>query len=137
MPSLIAEEMRRSYLAQRGVSQGAGITLVLHSQEWRATHDCAKRCEMILGERWSYDYGPAGAVVIIPNEEMSRALAKLAENFSIALVDTVTDDQGTRFVLIWKIPAVVRNEVGGGFETALTPDPNQGLLPISSDLDDY
>jgi hypothetical protein len=126
MPSLIAEEMRRSYLAQRGVSQGAGITLVSASQGWVARLDCAKRCALVLGERYSADFGE-GEICGIPNEEMARALAKLSESFSVALVDTVTDDQGTRFVLIYKIPAAVKPE------QEIAPDPNQGSL----DLDEY
>jgi len=134
MPSLIAEEMRRAYLAQRGVSQGAGITLVSQCQGWVAKFECGRRCALVLGDRNWTDYGDARLTFVIPNEEMSRALAKLAENFSIALVDTVTDDQGTRFVLIHKVPANANKEVSAD---EIAPDPNQGLLPISSDPDDY
>ena len=134
MPSLIAEEMRRAYLAQRGVSQGAGITLVSVSQGWMGRLDCAKRVEMIFGNRFM-NTSPDWPACYIPNEDMSRALAKLAENFSIALVDTVTDDQGTRFVLIHKVPANANKEVTAD---EIAPDPNQGLLPIESDnIDDY
>jgi len=107
MPSLIAEEMRRAYLAQRGVSQGAGITLVSGCGGWMAKLDCAKRVELVFGNRYM-NTSPDWPVCYIPNDEMARALAKLTETFSVALVDTITDDQGTRFVLIYKLPAAVK-----------------------------
>jgi len=34
--------------------------------------------------------------------------ASYFQGTSVALVDTITDDQGTRFVLIYKLPAAVK-----------------------------
>lgn len=121
--SLILEEMRRAYVAQRGVSQGAGITLICRSGGWEARFDCAKRSALVLGERGWPCY-------FIGNEEMARALSELTKSFSVALVDTVTDESGTRFVLIHKVMASASKEV-----TEPLPDPAQELL--SMNVDDY
>jgi len=128
MPSLIAEEMRRTYVAVRGVSQGAGITLVSRCDGYRATMACAQRCVLVLGDR-NFNHDEIRPVFHIPNDEMARALGKLSETFSVALVDTVTDESGTRFVLIHKIPA------GKPGEPATVPESedNQGEM----DLDEY
>lgn len=100
--SLIRDEMRRSYSAQRGVSQGASITLVAMAGYYEARFDCAKRAATILGDRELRDCDGI-PVLSIPNEELHRSITKLAGTFSVALVDTVTDEAGTRFVLVWKI----------------------------------
>ena len=113
--SLLTEESRRVYLAQRGVSQGASITLTAGSAGYSARHECALKCAEILGTRHFRD-NPAK--LTIPTEDLHRAITKLAESHSVALVDTVTDDNGTRFVLVWKVlpskpvlPAMIDNFV--------------------------
>ena len=98
--SLVTEESRRVYLAQRGVSQGASITLTAGSAGYSARHECALKCAEILGTRHFRD-NPAK--LTIPTEDLHRAITKLAESHSVALVDTVTDDNGTRLVLVWRI----------------------------------
>lgn len=98
--SLLTEESRRVYLAQRGVSQGASITLTAGSAGYSARHECALKCAEILGTRYFRD---KPAKLTIPTEELHRSITKLAETHSVALVDTVTDDNGTRFVLVWRI----------------------------------
>jgi len=106
--SLVTEESRRVYLAQRGVSQGASITLTAGSAGYSARHECALKCAEILGTRHFRD---KPAKLMIPTEDLHRAITKLAESHSVALVDTVTDDNGTRFVLVWKV-----NPTRGDFE---------------------
>jgi hypothetical protein len=121
--SLVTTERRRSYAAQRGVSQGASLTLVSMSGGYRASFECAQRAALVLGTRHL-----SGDTLLIPTEEMSQSLGKLeAHGFSIALVDTVTDEQGSRFVLVWRI--VPRAEP----VTVEMVDLNQGSL----NLDDY
>lgn len=102
--SAAVHETRRNYAAQRGVSQGAAITLVAISNGFQARFNCATRCAEILGHRNFDDYGSL-PLFFIPMSDVYRSLIKLSETLSIALVDTVTDDQGTRFALVWKIPA--------------------------------
>lgn len=98
MSALFDTEMRRTYAAQRGVSQGAAITLAAVSGGFQARFECATRCANILGSRNHH-----GVFFTIPTEEAHKALTRLSEIFSVALVDTVTDEQGSRFVLVWKI----------------------------------
>lgn len=136
--SLLATEMRNAYRAQRGVSQGAGITLVSRSGGYRATFDCAARCAQVLGDRCLEDYGQHGQswpIFKIPLEDTYRALVKLAEHFSIALLDLVTDETGSRFVLVWKIPskADLLAAADLGKQEVAANDPNQA----SFNLDEY
>lgn len=98
MSSLVIEETRRSYALQRGVSQGASITLIAKSGGYEARFDCARKCAATLGDRHLEDER-----YLIPTGELHRSITKLAERYSVALLDTVTDEQGTRFVLVWKI----------------------------------
>lgn len=114
--SLLTQEMRRTYAAQRGVSQGAHITLAAVSGGWQARFECARRCVEVLGDRNMQD-----GLLTIPLQDAYRDLNKLAEKFSIALVDVETDEQGSRFVLVWKIV------------------PNRVLVgaPIGDELDEY
>lgn len=100
--SLLTQEMRRTYAAQRGVSQGAHITLAASHSGYGARFECARRCVEVLGDRNLSDYG-AGPVFHIPTEDLHSSITKLAETFSVALVDSVIDEQGSRFVLVWKI----------------------------------
>lgn len=97
--SLFNAELRRTYAAQRGVSQGAAITLAAASGGYQARFECAQRCAEILGDRHL-----DGTLLLIPTEEVCRSIEKLNERYSIALLDTVTDEKGTRFVLIWRVP---------------------------------
>lgn len=104
--SQVLDESRRSYATQRGVSQGASITLTAVSGGFQARFDCAKRAAAILGDRNLTDFAtPPESLptLLIPTEELHRSITKLAERYSVALVDTVTDANGTRFVLVWKI----------------------------------
>jgi hypothetical protein len=127
--SLIPQETRRSYAAQRGVSQGASITLTSVSGGYQALLDCARKCALVLGTRHL-----DGERLLIPTEELHRSITKLAETFSVALVDTTTDETGTRFVLVWKIQPRANGVVVPADEAAtVQPDPNQGSL----DLDEY
>lgn len=106
MSSLVTETMRRTYAAQRGVSQGAHITLTSTALGYQARFECAKRAVTVLGDRYLEEHGRNGEsipLLTIPLEEMHRAITKLAESYSVALVDTVTDERGSRFVLVWKI----------------------------------
>lgn len=102
----VQEEMRRTYVAQRGVSQGASLTLTSHVGGYQARFECATKAADILGNRNLGDYGMPGEsipVLHIPTEDLHRSITKLAEKHSVALVDTVTDEAGTRFVLVWRI----------------------------------
>lgn len=100
MSSLILDEMRRTYAAQRGVSQGASVTLTAVSGGFQARFDCARRCAAILGSRNLADNPPS---LLIPTDEVFVSVQKLSQTLSVALVDTTTDETGTRFVLVWKI----------------------------------
>lgn len=129
MSSLVLTESRKSYAAQRGVSQGAAITLIAASGGYAARFECTIRAALVLGDRNLTNHGfPA---MLIPTEDVHRAITKLAQTFSVALVDTVTDEAGTRFVLVWKI--VPRAEPVG-LPEEVTVDVSQGLLPT---LDEY
>lgn len=99
--SQILSETRRTYAAQRGVSQGASITLFFSSGGFSARFECAKRAASVLGSRHYSDF--LHPHILIPTEELHKSIMRLSEEFSIALVDTVTDEKGTRFVLVWKI----------------------------------
>lgn len=101
--ALVLDEMRRTYAAQRGVSQGAALTLAAHIGGYQARFECAKRCAEILGDRHLEQHGDGIALYHIPLEELHRSITKLALTYSVALVDTVTDEQGSRFVLVWRI----------------------------------
>lgn len=104
--SLLLQEMRRTYAAQRGVSQGASITLAAVSGGFEARFECAKSCGKVFGKI------PLNLhdipILFIPMEDAHRSISKLAETFSVALVDTVTDECGSRFVLVWKIAPTKR-----------------------------
>ena len=139
--SLLTNEMRSAYRAQRGVSQGAGITLVSRSGGYSASFDCAERCAKLLGTRsqnqllnWSL-LGDSPPLFLIPTQDLHTSITKLSEQFSVALVGLVTDDEkGSRFVLVWKIPSRA--------ESTFTPDPKTEEVVAdpnqeTSDLDEY
>lgn len=128
--SIVHTEARRTYAAQRGVSQGASITLVSVSGGYAARFECATRATKLLGDR-----NVQGGVMLIPTEDMQKALTKLAESFSVALVDTTIDETGSRFVLVWLIrpTQLVLADLPEGFHPAFVVDANQGSL----DLDEY
>lgn len=131
--SLLLQEMRRTYAAQRGVSQGASITLAAVSGGFQARFECATRASQVLGDRNMRD-----AILHIPLEDSYKSIMRLAETFSVALVDTVTDDSGTRFVLVWKIvPRAVEMQV---VETAVDNSASDKLLKeifAPENLDEY
>lgn len=145
MSYLVTETMRRTYAAQRGVSQGAHITLTSTALGYQARFECAKRAATVLGDRYLEEYGRNGEsipLLTIPLEEMHRAITKLAESYSVALVDTVTDERGSRFVLVWRIAptkALLHPEVVEAIEKKETDrllvlaGNNQGADP----LDEY
>lgn len=123
--SLLTQEMRRTYAAQRGVSQGASITLAGVSGGFQARFECAAKAAQVIGSR-----NLNGEVLFIPIEESHRALLKLSESLSVALVDTVTDECGTRFVLVWKVtPSRAAINPHDGF-----PEPTDQL---PDELDSY
>lgn len=105
---LFADTKKSSYIAQRGASQGAGITLVSGPGQWNASFDCAKRISKVLGNRDLKDAGD-GILESIPlykitSEDLQQSCQKLSAQFSIALVELVCDRAGaTRFALLWKI----------------------------------
>jgi hypothetical protein len=103
---LLTQERRRTYAAQRGVSLGASVTLAAVSGGWAARFDCARRCSAILGTR-----NLENEILFIPMEDIHKSILKLTETLSVALVDTVTDDKGSRFVLVWKIVPTTRKEL--------------------------
>lgn len=145
--SLLHTEMRSAYRAQRGVSQGAGITLVSRSGGYSAFFECATRCSQILGNRQLENRGSDSEpiqVYTIPTEDLHRSITKLSEMFSVALVDLATDENGSRFVLIWKIPAKIENPNISSLHfnedgsvtvegMSIPVDPNQGVF----NLDEY
>jgi len=128
---LFTDSMRETYRTQRIASQGASITLVSRCGEYVASFDCATRCAVILGDRNLIDAGTKSVpvpVFKIPIEDVHRSCMKLAETFSVALIDLVSDEKGSRFILVWKI--LPRAEEA---KPESLPDPNQETL----NLDDY
>jgi hypothetical protein len=102
--------MRRTYAAQRGVSQGASVTLAAVFGSYQARFECAQRAAQVLGHGALQD----GHFLFIATEDVYRTVTKLTETLSVALVDTVTDDKGSRFVLVWRItPTRKEVEVSG------------------------
>jgi len=106
MPFL-AEVKRATYSRQRQASAGAAITLVCGCGEYVALFECATRISKVLGDRELEDLGDGLLEVIpryrIPFAEMAAGLAKLTEQYSVALVDLICETEGPRFVLIWRI----------------------------------
>lgn len=131
--SLLHDTMRRTYAAQRGVSQGAHITLTATAGGYTARFECANRAAGVLGSRNLFG-DPKCPVLLIPTEDLHRSITKLAETFSIALVDTVTDDQGTRFVLVWRIAPTKRGTIAEEDMEHIVTKMNQGN---EVNLDEY
>lgn len=100
--SLFLESKRATYRAQRVASHGASITLVASAGCYVAHFDCARKVASVLGEREMVDLGDGVLRYAIPMDEMNRALVKLSQRHSIALVDTIED----RFVLVWTVQQV-------------------------------
>lgn len=105
MPSLFLESKQRTYRQIRAASQGASISLFHGCGEYVATFACATAIAAALG---------GGAVMEenvphyrIPLEEIQSALTKLSAKHSVALLDVTCGDDGSRFVLVWKVPAVL------------------------------
>jgi len=135
--SLILKTMRESYRAQRGVSQGAEITLTSRSGGFEANFECATRCSEVLGARNLRDIGTSVEPIPqfkIPLADMQSTCKKLAEAHSVALVDFSNDEDGSRFVMVWKIDSRPdKFSFPIGVELTLPEDPNQGSLH----LEDY
>lgn len=115
---------RKGYHLQRGASNGAAITLVNCTGEFRAEFECATRCASILGDRSLTDLGDGMIDYIpcfrIPTEELCAAITKLSTRFSIALVEYTLTARGGQFVCLWRINS-----------NAQQPQ------PASTNLDDY
>jgi hypothetical protein len=107
--SLMHETRKESHRAQRQVSGGAGITLVLGCGQLSASFECATRCAEMLGQTYLGEAGDGFLEIIpifkIPMEDAASCLAKLTARYSVALVDMACGDKNSRFVLVWKIPA--------------------------------
>lgn len=102
--STLEETKRQGYSRHRHASAGAAITLLCGCGEYVALFECAKRISTVLGTRELEDIGD-GLMESIPRyrirlEDMAGALAKLTEQYSVALVDMGSDSQ---FVLVWRI----------------------------------
>lgn len=127
------DEMRSAYRAQRGVSQDASITLVSRSGGFSASFGCADRCLELLPSNY-FGILEDASVYEIPTEELHASITKLSEQYSVALVDLVTDEKGSRFVLVWKIPARAGSTPIPDQKTEeVVADPNQSTF----DLDEY
>lgn len=107
--SALLDIKKQSYALQRSASQGAGLTLVSSCGCFVATFDCAKKASQVLGNRNLRDAGDGITESIptysIPTEDLYASVVKLSARFSVALVEVVADEKGSRFVLLWKIPA--------------------------------
>lgn len=118
--SLFLEAKRDSYRAQRIASHGASVTLVASAGAYVAQFDCAHKVASVLGTREMTDLGDGVVQLAIPMDEVNRALVALSQRYSVALVDTITDANGSRFVLVWTV---------GQNATQIDPFEN----PLSSD----
>jgi hypothetical protein len=102
MSSLFFDTKKESYRAIRAASHGASISLSRGCDEYVATFNCATSVASVLGDR-ALSLGDGLAEYRIPVEELHRACLKLAQKFSIALIDVGMVDYEVRFVLLWKI----------------------------------
>lgn len=116
--SPFAQEAHRGYAAMRQAAPQATLHLLAGASYYMARFNCAKVCGSLLDSRRLQDHGEGYFTYAIPMEEMHSALQRLSQQHSIALLDTMTDAAGTRFVCIWKI------------ERAAAPAP-------STNVDDY
>lgn len=109
--SLFLETKRESYRAQRVASHGASLTLVAGAGAYVAQFDCAHKVASVLGTREMTDLGDGVVQLSIPMDEVNRALVALAQKYSVALVDTITDSNGSRFVLVWTVAQTTAQSV--------------------------
>lgn len=130
--SLLLQEMQRTYVAMRGVSQGASITLAAVSGGFQARFSCAEKAARVLGTKEFTDL--LHPLLHIPLEDAHKSIMRLAETFSVALVDTVTDECGTRFVLVWKImPRAAEMQVAINPHDGFPEEPQRS----TDNLDEY
>lgn len=116
--SLYRESKLASYRQIRSASHGAGISLLNKAGEYEASFDCALAVFRILGNRnlLIIDEVPTYK---IPTAEMQSALAKLAQRYSVALVDVVAERDELKFVCVWRVEST-----GGAVEAG---DPMDGF----------
>jgi len=119
MSSLFHSTKLSSYRAIRGASQGASVSLLHGCGEYVATFACAVSIASALGTQATDEAGVP--TYRVPLEDVATVCAKLAQRFSVALIEVVCDGTGSRFILLWKIPAV----------------PVADLNPVSLDPNDY
>jgi len=119
MSSLFHEAKAQAYRAIRAASQGASVSLLRGAGDYVATFGCATAVASLLGDRalCLADKVPEYRIPIV---EMASACAKLAQRFSIALVDVGMVNYEIQFVLLWKIPAIP-----------------QELKSVTTNIDDY
>ncbi len=101
--SLFHNAKKSSYQSIRAASQGASISLFPARGAYAAMFGCATACARILGDRnlTTEDKIPH---YLFPKEDIYSALGRLSQHYSVALLDTACDEQGPRFVLLWKLP---------------------------------
>lgn len=107
MSSLFLESKQATYRSLRSVSQGASLSLLHGGDEYVSTFACATAIAAILGDR-RLSVADGVPRFTIPLEEMPSALTKLSAKHSVALLDVTCGDEGSRFVLVWKVPALVQ-----------------------------
>lgn len=101
--SLFLQTKQSSHRAIRSASQGASVSLFHGCGEYVATFACAVSVASALGTQAANEDGVP--TYRIPIVEMATACAKLAERYSVALIECVCGDEGaSRFILLWKIP---------------------------------
>lgn len=114
MSSLFLQTKHATYRAIRAASQGASISLVNGAGEYVAHGNCAISIATALGGKGTH-LAEGWTEYRIPIEEMLSALMKLSQKHSVALLDVVCGEEGSRFVCVWKIPvcAVTRDPLEG------------------------
>lgn len=109
MSSLFLDTKLSTYRAVRAASQGASISLFHAAGEYVAMSHCAMSVASVLGGKGTH-IADGWTEYRIPTAEMLSALMKLSQKHSIALLNVVCGDEGSRFVLVWKIPACAATE---------------------------
>lgn len=103
MSSLFLDAKQHTYRQLRAASQGASISLFHAAGEYVAMSNCAISVATVLGGKGTH-LAEGWTEYRIPTDDMLSALMKLSQKHSIALLDVVCGEEGSRFVCIWKIP---------------------------------
>lgn len=111
--NLFLQAKRASYRAIRAASHGASISLLYGLGGYKARFECAEKAEVVLGNRNSETVDEVLSHYI-PLPDMQKALEKLSQRHSIALVDV---HEGM-FVLVWRVEAAVK----GAELVSMNPD---------------